>query len=56
LNCKKLDHKNVIKVYELYVDYFKKKIYSVMELAECCEMFEVIKDLGHYSGNLSLSF
>jgi serine/threonine protein kinase len=23
-----------------------------MELAECCEMFEVIKDLGHYSGKL----
>jgi len=49
LNVKALDHKNVIKVYELYVDYFKKKIYSIMELAECCEMFEVIKDLGHYS-------
>ena len=21
-----------------------------MELAECCEMFDVMKDLGHYSG------
>jgi len=41
-------------VYDLYVDYFKKKIYTVMELAECREMFDVIKDLGHYSGTLFL--
>jgi len=48
-NQRKLKHKNIIKVYDLYIDYFKKKIYTVMELAECREMFDVLKDLGHYS-------
>jgi len=52
-NHRKLDHKNIIKVYELYIDYINKRIYIVMELVECKEMFEVIKDMGHYSGNSS---
>lgn len=37
-------------MYELYIDYVKKTIYTVMELAECKEMFETIQDLGTYSG------
>jgi len=48
-NQKRLDHKNVIHVYEMYVDYLTKKIYTVMELALCQEMFDVLTDLGHYS-------
>jgi len=47
---RKLNHKNIIKVYELYIDYITNRVYMVMELAECQEMFEVIKDLGNYSG------
>ena len=49
-NHSQLNHKNIIKVYELYIDYITKRVYMVMELAECDEMFEIIKDLGHYSG------
>ena len=49
-NHKNLNHKNIIKVYELYIDYVTKRIYTVMELAECNEMFETIQDLGNYSG------
>ncbi len=49
-NLRKLHHKNVIKVYELYVDYYKNKIYTIMELLECGEIAEVLQDFGHYSG------
>jgi len=38
-NHRRLHHKNIISVYEIYIDYFTKKIYTVMELAECREMF-----------------
>jgi len=48
-NHHKLSHKNIIKVYELYIDYVTKKIFTIMELADCREMFEVIQNLGHYS-------
>jgi len=48
-NHRKLNHKNIIKVYKLFIDYFTKKAYIVMELAECGEMLETITDLGHYS-------
>ncbi len=51
-NQRKLNHKNIIKVFELYIDYTTKKMYMVIELAEGQEMFEAIKDLGHYSGEL----
>lgn len=52
-NHRKLDHKNIIKVHELYIDYINKRVYIVMELVECKELFEVVKDMGHYSGNFS---
>jgi len=48
-NHRKLDHKNIIKVHELYIDYINKRVYTVMELVECKELFEVVKDMGHYS-------
>jgi len=50
---RKLNHKNIIKVYELYIDYITNRVYMVMELAECQEMFEVIKDLGNYSESIA---
>lgn len=50
-NHRKLEHKNIIRVFEIYIDYFTKKIYTIMELGECQEMFEVLQDLGHYSGS-----
>ena len=50
-NHHKLSHKNIIKVYELYIDVFTRKIYTIMELTEGKEMFEVIINMGHYSGN-----
>jgi len=48
-NYKRLIHPHIIRVHELYVDYWQKKIYTIMELAECREMFEVLQDLGQYS-------
>lgn len=50
MNHSKLQHKNIIKAHELYIDYTKRKIYTVMELPDCKEMIEVIRGLGHYSG------
>lgn len=47
---KQLNHENIVKVYELYIDSYSRKIYSIMEFVQCKEMFEVISDLGHFSG------
>lgn len=51
-NHKRLNHRNIIKVYELYIDYFNKKTYLVMELVECREMLEVIHENGPFRGKL----
>lgn len=48
---RQLDHPNIVKVYELYIDKLGGRIHSVMELIAGKEMFEVIHELGHYSGN-----
>ena len=34
----------------MYVDDNKNKVYTVMELVEGREMFEVLAEIGHYSG------
>lgn len=54
-NLKKLHHPNIVQVYELYL--FKSQgmfenstILVVMELIEGKELFQVIQDLGHFSG------
>jgi len=47
-NHRRLQHKNVVRVYELYIDTFKNKIYTVMELVRCREMFDVIQELGSF--------
>lgn len=48
----KLDHPNIVKVYELYINEKEGHIYSIMELINSSEMFEVIKRYGSYSGFL----
>ncbi|KAL4508229.1 hypothetical protein ABPG72_021602 [Tetrahymena utriculariae] len=52
-NIKKLNHPNIVRVYELYVDEIKKRIFTIMELVEACEMFEVIRKLGSYSEEIA---
>ena len=54
MNIVKLNHPNIVKVYELYINEKEGKIYSVMELIETGEMFEVIKKHGSYSGDFFL--
>ncbi|KAL4450265.1 hypothetical protein ABPG74_008971 [Tetrahymena malaccensis] len=51
LHLRELQHKNIVKVYEIYIDKTKGKIYTIMELIKGREMFEVINQLGSYSGN-----
>lgn len=51
LHLKRLDHPNVIKVYELYYSPSLHRIYLVMEYVEGKEMFEALQDMGQYSGN-----
>lgn len=53
-NLAALSHPNIIKVYELYVDFndgFQKqsKVLVVMELVEGSEMFQHIQELGNYT-------
>lgn len=50
MNIVKLDHPNIVKVYELYINEKEGKIFSVMELIDSGEMFDVIKKHGSYSG------
>ncbi|EAR95768.2 Serine/Threonine kinase domain protein (macronuclear) [Tetrahymena thermophila SB210] len=52
-NIKKLNHPNIVRVYELYVDEIKRRIYTIMELVEASEMFEVIRKLGSYSEEIA---
>lgn len=33
-NCRKLNHPNIVKVYELYVDQGRARIYTIMELVQ----------------------
>jgi serine/threonine protein kinase len=46
---KRLDHKNIVKVFELYIDTLKFKAYVIMELVEGKEMLEVIEKAGPLS-------
>lgn len=50
IHLKTFDHPNIVKVYELYIDKLSGRIHSVMEFIEGKEMFEVIHELGNYSG------
>jgi serine/threonine protein kinase len=42
-----------VKVYELYIDEAKSKMYTIMELVNGKEMFQVIQGIGHYSENVA---
>lgn len=50
---RKLNHQIIVKVYELYVDETKKRIYSIMEFVDAREMFDVISKLGYYSESVA---
>lgn len=50
IHLRELSHENIVKVYEIYIDKQKGRIYTVMELIKGKEMFEVINQLGSYSG------
>ncbi|KAL4500362.1 hypothetical protein ABPG72_003313 [Tetrahymena utriculariae] len=54
-NLRELHHPNIVKVYELYVDETKGRIYTIMELVEAKEMFDVISNLGQYSESVAIS-
>ncbi|KAL4454207.1 hypothetical protein ABPG74_012164 [Tetrahymena malaccensis] len=54
-NLRELNHPNIVKVYELYVDETKGRIYTIMELVEAKEMFDVISKLGQYSESVAIS-
>lgn len=53
MNHRKLKHKNIVAVHELYIDTMRNKIYTIMELVRCREMFDVIQELGSFCGNLT---
>jgi hypothetical protein len=44
-----------MKVYELYIPFYNKNTYTIIELIECEEMNEIIKEVGHCEGKI-LSF
>eukprot|EP00331_Platyophrya_macrostoma_P031731 CAMPEP_0176458890 /NCGR_PEP_ID=MMETSP0127-20121128/32895_1 /TAXON_ID=938130 /ORGANISM="Platyophrya macrostoma, Strain WH" /LENGTH=400 /DNA_ID=CAMNT_0017849611 /DNA_START=236 /DNA_END=1435 /DNA_ORIENTATION=- len=50
---RELDHVNVVKVYEMYIDPLKGKIYTIMEIVKGKEMFDVIETIGHYSEEMA---
>ena len=41
-NLKKLNHPSIIKVKQLFIDWFIGKVYTIMELVEAPEMFITI--------------
>ena len=47
-----MNHENIVRVHELYIDVVKGKIYTVMELVNGGEMFETIKNSGSYTGRM----
>ena len=51
-HLKKLNHQNIVKVYELYIDQKQWKIYSIMEYVNGYEMFDALNRMGTYSGIL----
>lgn len=39
----RLSHPNIVKVYELYIDETRRRIYTIMELVAAREMLQVIR-------------
>jgi serine/threonine protein kinase len=52
-NLSLIEHQNVIKVHDLYIDHGKGEVYGVMELFDGDELFCHLSSIGHYSGILS---
>ena len=52
---KKLDHPNIIKLYEILHNYQKEKIYLIMEYAEYGDLVEYDEDTGLFSINKHIS-
>jgi serine/threonine protein kinase len=46
---KHLDHKNIVKVYEVYIDQVSARVYMVMELIKGGELVDMIHKLVQYS-------
>jgi serine/threonine protein kinase len=47
---KKLDHRNIVKAEDIYLERESGCIYTVMEMIDGKEMFEMISEIGAYSG------
>lgn len=47
-----LDHKNIVKLIELYIDFRTNKIHLVMELVQFREMLDILKDRRKYTGTM----
>ena len=39
---KRLDHNNIMQMYEIYIDYINAKVYMVMEFIKGKKLFETI--------------
>ena len=46
INLKKLDHPNILKMYEFFED--EKRYYIVTDICKGGELFDEIKELGHF--------
>ena len=46
---KRLDHKNIVKVYKVYIDYINANVYTVMELIKGKELVDILHKMEHYS-------
>ncbi|KRX03946.1 Protein kinase-like domain [Pseudocohnilembus persalinus] len=53
LNCKKLEHPNIVKVYELHIDTNNEKIYTIMEYIAAKQMFSVIHRIKSFNENIA---
>ena len=56
MNIVVLDHPNIVKMKELYIDTDKGLFYLIMEYVKGKEMFKVLKKNGSYSGFFTFLF
>lgn len=52
-NASVLDHPNIVKIYELYIDTALNRVYTIMELVDSRELFDVIHKFEHFSESLA---
>lgn len=50
MNLKPLDHPNIVKMHELYIDLEKNQIFLIMDYVQAKEMFKMLKKNGSYTG------